>query len=59
MQVDPKRLAFFELSLSDVVVAVARENRNVPAAAKSRSADSNTWSASRRKCGCRPRSRIS
>ena len=30
VQVDPKRLAFFELSLSDVVVAVARENRNVP-----------------------------
>ena len=27
MQVDPKRLAFFELSLTDVVVAVARENR--------------------------------
>ena len=30
VQVDPKRLAFFELGLSDVVVAVARENRNVP-----------------------------
>ena len=30
VQVDPKRLAFFELSLADVVVAVARENRNVP-----------------------------
>ena len=30
VQVDPKRLSFFELSLSDVVVAVARENRNVP-----------------------------
>ena len=30
VHVDPKRLAFFELSLTDVVVAVARENRNVP-----------------------------
>ena len=30
VQVDPKRLAFFELGLADVVVAVARENRNVP-----------------------------
>ncbi len=30
VQVDPRRLSFFELSLSDIVVAVARENRNVP-----------------------------
>ena len=30
VHVDPKRLSFFELSLSDLVVAVARENRNVP-----------------------------
>ena len=30
VQVDPKRLSFFELSLADLVVAVARENRNVP-----------------------------
>ncbi len=30
VQVDPKRLSFFELSLSDLVIAVARENRNVP-----------------------------
>ncbi len=30
VQVDPKRLQLFELSLSDVVVAIARENRNVP-----------------------------
>ncbi len=30
VQVDPKRLSFFELGLSDLVVAVARENRNVP-----------------------------
>ena len=30
VQVDPKRLSYFELSLSDLVFAVARENRNVP-----------------------------
>ncbi len=30
IQVDPQRLPLFELSLSDVVVAIARENRNVP-----------------------------
>ncbi len=30
VQVDPRRLSFFELSLSDLVLAVARENRNVP-----------------------------
>ena len=30
VQVDPKRLSFFELSLADLVIAVARENRNVP-----------------------------
>lgn len=30
VQVDPKRLSFFELGLSDLVLAVARENRNVP-----------------------------
>ncbi len=30
VQVDPKRLQLFELSLTDVVAAIARENRNVP-----------------------------
>ncbi len=30
VQVDPKRLPLFELSLADVVAAIARENRNVP-----------------------------
>lgn len=30
VQVDPRRLSYFELSLSDIVLAVARENRNVP-----------------------------
>ena len=30
VHVDPKRLSFFEISLTDLVVAVARENRNVP-----------------------------
>ena len=28
--VDPKRLSFYEISLSDIVVSVARENLNIP-----------------------------